>query len=762
MTGIYAHSVPGRPTVQWEPLADHLARVGDTAARLAGVFGWGELARLAGTLHDIGKASEAFQAYLHGRAPSCDHSTAGARVAAADYPHPVGRILATLVAGHHAGLDDGDGIDRRLDPRQTEIPAFDGWQSHAAALPPMARLAPTRRFARSGPQGFTDAFLIRMLFSCLVDADFLETERFYAGARPVPRGGHPGIATLQARLRAHMDAVSATAPPSRVNAVRAEVLASVRERAALNPGLFTLTVPTGGGKTLASLTFALDHAARHGLRRVVHVAPFTAIIEQTAAVFRTALGEEAGILEHHATFDWQAAAARSRDDGTRDDGTGLDPVSRLRRAAENWDAPVVVTTAVQLFESLYANRTARCRKLHNLAGSVIVLDEAQAMPLPLLKPCLAAIEELARNYGASVVLCTATQPALRRIDGFAAGLPIDDTRELAPDPPRLARTLRRVAVKRIPGATPDEMVARRFAAAPRMLCIVNSRRHAKALFDRIAPLPGAVHLSTLMCPRHRRAVLDAARTTLRGEAPVRIVSTSLIEAGVDIDLPEVWRAATGLDAVAQSAGRCNREGALPEPGRVVVFDPADAPPPRALETARRAAEEVLRTRDDPLAPDAIRAYFQEVYWRRGEHALDAPQLDGETWPILPALVERATTQAFPFARIARAFRLIDEAMEPVIVPWRAAPDDDRAETLLARIAAMDRPLGDDLRRLQAYVVPVPPALRARWLALGRLRPVHPLLEGALLRLDDMAFYDPRTGLRLEDDAYRAPEDNIIA
>ncbi|MFH6781934.1 MULTISPECIES: CRISPR-associated endonuclease Cas3'' [Methylobacterium] len=244
MTGVFAHSAPGQPTAQWEALSDHLARVGDTAARFADVFGWGELARLAGTLHDIGKVSEAFQSYLHGRGSSCDHSTAGARVAATEYPHPVGRMLATIVAGHHAGLDDGDGIDRRLDPHQAEIPAFEGWRSHAATLAPVAGLRPTRRFAQSVLPGFTDAFLTRMLFSCLVDADFLETERFYAGAQPVPRGGYPEIAVFQARLRAHMDGLSATARPGLVNVVRAEVLASVRERAALAPGLFILTVPT--------------------------------------------------------------------------------------------------------------------------------------------------------------------------------------------------------------------------------------------------------------------------------------------------------------------------------------------------------------------------------------------------------------------------------------------------------------------------------------------------------------------------------------
>lgn len=751
---LYAHSVPGRPEADWEPLPDHLAAVAARAAAFARLFGWAETARAAGLLHDIGKASAEVQAYLRGQGPSRDHSTAGARVGAALYPTLLGRMIAAIVAGHHAGLSDGADLDRRLDPSHP-IPDHAAWPSQAGPLPPFPALRPNRQPLAPAGSSFAWAFRTRMLFSCLVDADFLETERFYTGGA-VARGGYLDLRVLRARLEAHLGALRDEAEPSPVNAIRGEVLAQVRARAALPPGLFTLTVPTGGGKTLASLAFALDHAAAHGLRRVIHVAPFTAIIEQTAAVFRRALGEDAGVLEHHASFDWEAL---DRQGG--DTGFGTDGVSCLRRAAENWDAPVVVTTAVQFFESLFANRTSRTRKLHNIAASVVILDEAQAMPLRLLGPCLAAIQELAANYGTSVVLCTATQPALRRIDGFPNGLPIDETRELAPDPPRLYAALRRVTVETRSEPVEDAEIAARFAQAPRMLCIVNSRAHATALFERIRDLPGAVHLSTLMCPRHRRAVLDAARERLRlSEAPVRIVSTSLIEAGVDIDLPEVWRACAGLDAVAQAAGRCNREG-RGKRGRVVVFEPAEHRMPRDLEAFWRAAAPILRRAEDPLAAGAVRDYFCELYFRKGAEAFDAGTLDRQIWPILPEIEKRAGTGAFPFESIARAFRLIDAAMEPVIVPWRASTEDNEAENLLERIAAMDRPLAADLRRLQGYTVPIPPKTRAVWLARGTLAPVHPQTGDALLRLTEPDLYDARTGLRLDGSLDRAAEDNII-
>ena len=622
----------------------------------------------------------------------------------------------------------------------------------------MRALVPTRPLERAPDTGFSQAFLTRMLFSCLVDADFLETERFYAEAKdaPVERGGHLDLDTLRERLRVYMAQLRAEAASTPLNALRAEVLDKAIERAMLSPGLFTLTVPTGGGKTLASLSFALEHAVRHGLRRVVYVIPFTSIIEQAAQVFREALNTNDNVLEHHASFDWERAA-----EARGDDGEGPDGLAKLRRAAENWDVPIIVTTAVQFFESLFAARTSRCRKLHNLAGSVIVLDEAQTLPIALLRPCMAALQELSANYNASIVLCTATQPALRQQDGFTNGFPIDDSRELAPEPKSLYARLKRVKVEHLTGPVPDETIAARFTEQQQgqMLCIVNSRAHARALFEAIRELPGAAHLTTLMCPRHRRLELATLRERLKRKEPVRLVSTSLIEAGVDIDFPEVWRAAAGLDSIAQAAGRCNRESRLVL-GRVVVFEPDEAQPPAALKAFWQAARPVLRHHDDPLTLDAVQHFFRELYWQKGDAAFDTARVDGRPG-ILPAISERAPDASFPFASIAAAFRLIDDVMEPVVVPWRAGVDDDDAESVLSRIAGMDRPLARDLRRLQQYTVPIAPRAREAWLAAGVLRPVHPALGDTLLRFDNLDYYDPQTGVCLDPD-FRSPEANIIA
>jgi CRISPR-associated endonuclease/helicase Cas3 len=729
-------------------------------------------------LHDVGKCSAAFQAYIDApqdgisgvrRGP--DHSTAGARVAVAIYPHPAGRLLAFGIAGHHAGLADGKELDRRLHGDYT-IKPYHGWQAHSGEPPAATLLVPPKDFDFRHNKAFTAAFLTRMLFSCLVDADFLETEAFYARAKGehVERGGFTGVMTLRDRLRHHMAGKRAAAPASLINALRNRVLDHAVGKATLSPGLFTLTVPTGGGKTLASLSFALEHAAHKRMNRVIYVIPYTSIIEQTARVFREALDTEDDVLEHHASFDWEAATA-ARVGVAEADDEGPGGVDKLRRAAENWDAPVVVTTAVQFFESLFANRTSRCRKLHNLAGAVIVLDEAQTLPIHLLRPCMAALDELCRNYGASVVLCTATQPALREKDGFKGGFKIDEDRELAPEPQALYTALKRVTVKTLTEPVADADIAARFSEQPRMLCIVNSRAHARSLFETIRELPGAMHLTTLMCPRHRRAVLQTVRTRLdpKNPQPVRLVATSLIEAGVDVDFPEVWRAAAGLDSIAQAAGRCNREGRL-EMGRTVVFVPAEAKPPRALEAYWQATRSVLRKYDDDdlLGLEAVEAYFRELYWQKGPEALDAVDVDGRRG-ILAAISERVSDFSFPFRGIAEAFQMIDEIMVPVIVPWQADASDDDAKRLLDddakrlfdRIAAMDRPRTADLRRLQQYTVSIPRRARDTWLAAGALRPVHPALGAGLLRFEDLAHYRSDTGIDIAAIGLRSVEANIL-
>lgn len=746
---MYAHSLKGLPVDEWEKLPDHLNAVGSRAAHFASVFGWAEVARAAGLLHDIGKCSAEFGSYIERssageeglRGP--DHSTAGARAAETTYPFPFGRFLSHIIAGHHAGLSDWEKLGRRL-TADYRIASYAGWEKMIPLLP--TSIAPNVRFREGADAGFTRAFLIRMLFSCLVDADFLETERFYAKARgePIDHGGYLHLEVLRDRLRSYMANMLAEAVKNglaQLNSLRADVLKHAVGKAGSKPGLFTLTVPTGGGKTLASLSFALEHAVEHGLDRIVYVIPYTSIIEQTADVFRTALVTNE-ILEHHASFDWE----RVDEPGGADD-EGADGLKKLQIAAENWDVPIVVTTAVQFYGSLFANRTSRCRKLHNLAKSVIVLDEAQMMPLKLLLPSMAAVWELSTNYGASVVLCTATQPALRAQDGFKGGFDIPDVRELAPEPKRLYAELKRFDIEWKPDPVGDDEIATRFAERPQMLAVVNTRVHAKALFSGINDMEGACHLSTLMCPLHRRAVLAKIKTRLRNNKPVRLVSTSLIECGIDIDFPEVWRAASGLDTIIQAGGRCNREGG-PVLGRVVVFVPA-AGLHKDIETFWQAARPVLRRfADNPNDLDPIRSYFREVYWHRGREALDAAKV-GDRPGILKAISERADELTFPFASIADAFEMIDDYKEPVIVPWRSGGADREAERLLATIASKPRPFASDFRRLQQYTVTIPPQIRGQWLALGVLIPVHAAIGDDLLKFADLSRYNPKTGLDLE-------------
>jgi CRISPR-associated endonuclease/helicase Cas3 len=720
MSDIFAHSLENPDQGDWELLADHLTLVGTLAGDFARNFGADTVGVVAGRLHDIGKMSAAFQSYIKGNGAlkGPDHATAGAREATRLYGPHLGRILAYCIAGHHAGLADGgsEHVPGTLTHRllTKEIEPYAGWEDHAGTIPEKSLIrVPAPLSAESQHSGFERAFFIRMLFSALVDADFLATEHFYALAKPdgqqVKRGFTNSLETLRDRLDTKLADKTSTA--TEVNRLRSHILTHVRAQANQTPGLFSLTVPTGGGKTLTSLAFALDHAIAHGLNRIVYVIPYTSIIEQTAQVFRDAVGDDGDVLEHHSAVEWDPKGDEQFDD------EGKEGLKKLSRDAENWDVRIVVTTSVQFFESLFAARTSACRKLHNLAKSVIILDEAQTLPLPLLRPCLAAIETLATGYGASIVLCTATQPALSKQDEFEKGL--ENVRELAPDPQHLYNKLKRVRVEIAPEPVSDDALAAELRAQDQVLCIVNSRAHARDLFGRIKDAPGARHLTTLMCPLHRRAALAEIRQDLKAEKPVRLIATSLIEAGVDVDFPTVWRAMTGLDSIAQAAGRCNREGGLKDKsgqlveGTVNIFHPAEVADRKAsaeiMQLAQKA-EEILRTRDgDPLGLDMIRAYFAGVYWMKTSGAtdqLDAKCLADGTKGILPAIAATASALNFPFAQIADAFRFIEDMMQPVIVPYHAAGQRESVESLVNSLSYVERP-GAIARKLALYSVPVP-------------------------------------------------------
>ncbi len=679
------------PNKQGHLLQDHLIATGHTAAGFARAFGLKnrplaveQAVKLAGLLHDLGKYCQKFQARLAGATDPVDHAAAGAKEIATmaqrgSNDYFMAQLIAYAIAGHHAGLADYQPLEHRLkkpiepiDPIwRTEIPIPDG------PLWPGNFIGSTNGKAEIG---FQLAFLGRMVFSCLVDADFKDTELFY---KPGLDRRWPDLGDEIDGLIAKFEAEIArkTAKKSDLNTCRTEILAHVRARASAPPGLFTLTVPTGGGKTLASLGFALDHAKAHGHRRIIYAIPFTAIIDQTAAIFRSVLGD-AYVLEHHAALEEKRFCDREQGD-------------KLKLAMEDWAAPVVVTTNVQLFESLFANRPARCRKLHNIANSIIILDEAQTLPLDLLRPCLAALDELARNYGATIVLCTATQPALDRRDLKQGGLALQG-RELAPDPADLARRLRRVEITHGHTLSDDDLVAA-LRAHPQALVIVNSRAHALALYRRAEQegLDGIIHLTTRQYAAHRRTILERVRVNLNDKAPCRLIATSLIECGVDVDFPRVWRAEAGLDQIAQAAGRCNRENRRPRSESIVtVFKTPDHRAPPDLDKAAAAFARVAGKHADLLSPDAIKDYFKDVYWQKS-----ADQLDHKK--ILAQHEMSGGTLYFNYQTVATDFRMIESGLTPVIIN-----DHPTVAEILGRLNERNASPAKAARDLQPYLVQV--------------------------------------------------------
>ena len=598
-----AHTLEDHDPEHWESMEQHESRVAGLCREFLrrvdpALEPWGDL---LGRWHDLGKYSNEFQSFIHAandqlselpdihRAEvlgKVDHSTAAAQWAVGSFGQ-IGKLLAYLFAGHHTGLPDWDdghsqsGLRQRL---KKEIPC---WSSNAPNELKNTNAPKMRPFARTDdPEvaAFRVAFLMRMLFSTLVDADFLATESFMSPHRLEQRpSNRSSMRALAALLEDQIVTLQTGADATAVNKIRRKIATECLENSCLPPGFFSLSVPTGGGKTLASLRFALNHAAQHNLDRVIFGVPFTSIIEQNAQVYHNLFAElgEPIVLEHHSNLDPETETTTNR------------------LQAENWDAPIVVTTNVQLFESLFACRTSQCRKLHRVAGSVIILDEAQTLPIELLKPTMLALCELVESFGCSVVLCSATQPALHWRDDFEIGL--QNIRSLINDPDSLHQSLRRTTVTQA-GKLEDDDLADQLAGLDQVLCIVNTRPHAAKAYDLLDDEIGCFHLSTRMCAAHRLECLTEIRKRLKGNEICRVISTQLIEAGVDVDFPKVYRASCGLDSLAQAAGRCNREGRLAS-GHVVWFEAKDPPPPGFL---RQSADSAHGDRP-PFFPGPIQA-----------------------------------------------------------------------------------------------------------------------------------------------------------
>ena len=713
-------------------LEEHLLKVADRAAGYAATFDSDQWAELAGRWHDLGKYSATFQKMIYEAngmeahiepefSGPRNHSSAGA-LYAVDKLGMHGRVLAYLIAGHHAGLPDwykidvaGQALAERLQERshldaalEVDIPDSILEGDKPAQVP------------IGGREGF--ALWLRMLFSALVDADFLDTEAFYDLDRAELRGTYPDMPMLKRAFDAHMERLTRSAADTAVNRIRANILADCRKAGREPPGMFSLTVPTGGGKTLSSMAFALEHAIAHGKRRIIYVIPYTSIIEQTANIFRGIFGDS--VVEHHSSLDPDKEDHRSR------------------LAAENWDAPIIVTTNVQFFESLFAARTSRCRKLHNIAGSIVILDEAQLMPPEFLAPILKVMNLLTKHYGVSFVISTATQPALGTVkDGFGREVikGLDDVREIVSDPDALYRQLERVEI-----AMPDDFRQRRtwddlaaeIAGHGSVLVIVNTRNDARELF-RLMP-EGTIHLSALMCGEHRSRAIADIKQRLKEGKPTRVVSTQLVEAGVDLDFPVVYRAMAGLDSIAQAAGRCNREGALPVKGRVVVFVPPAPAPAGHLRRAETTTISLMSSDNaDPLARGNFTRFFEHFY---GKCDLDKEGLE-------ELLNPEGDLSGVQFRTAAMKMKLIKDAGQPVFVRY-----DAESERLLDKLETVG-PYRELMRKLQRYTVNIPQYRFERLLASGDIQVIR---DEFYVQSSDV-LYDKNLGLVLDGEVVSADQ-----
>lgn len=713
---------------QRHDLVAHLRGTAALARTFAANLQAADLGYVIGLCHDVGKFHPAFQQYLlegeagrvaRGHGP--DHKAAGSLLTQRTQTP----LLSLLIQGHHGGLRSPNDYRSWLMEKSGGAMPEEALAIARDVLPDLAALPRVDAPAFVLHDQSAAEMFLRLLFSALVDADFLDTEAHFDSNRSARRQLAADLPALLDRFERNQQAFlerrgRASGYAERVAAARATIYEDCLVAAGRPRGLFRLTVPTGGGKTRSAMAFALRHAVRHGMERVVVAVPFITVTEQIADVYRDALGSPADhdsvVLEHHS--------------GTSADGEGDELLNGSalwsRLASENWDAPVVVTTTVQLFESLLGNRTSQVRKLHRLANTVIILDEAQAIPPHLLSPTLDALQQLVRHYGSTVVLSTATQPAFEAIPTFAS---IEAT-EIIKDPARWFEDLRRVRYDwRVDPPLGWAEIAGILRAERQALAVVNTKKDAFSLLDAIDD-EAALHLSTALCGAHRRRVLEEIRRRIDAGETCRLVSTQVVEAGVDLDFPVVLRALGPLDSVVQAAGRCNREGRHgPEGGRVIVVRPANGgTPPGSYRTATMVTPAVLGSfsggGDRPDRPEVLERYFRYLF----------RSVDTDRDRIQAARAE------FDYPEVARRFRLIDDDTEAVLVETYGSVGERK------QIAAWAAELGRGghgrllLRRLQPYLVSVRRDEAQRHRALGLMEEIAPGVSRWL------GSYDPIRGL----------------
>ncbi|MBP8715701.1 MAG: CRISPR-associated helicase Cas3' [Lachnospiraceae bacterium] len=687
-----AHTKDGKTYIDDEhsqSLKAHLQNVSRYAGDFSSAFNAREAGEILGLAHDIGKYQNSFQERIRGSRKRVDHATLGAKLLEGNYGD-LGYLYGMVVAAHHSGLkDSGSVLNMGDDTYASRINNYKGEDvdfSREIYFPEKLPDIPVK--CDRSNVAFAFATYLRMLYSSLVDADWTDTEEYIKSIKR--EGIDYSIIDMHQKL---LESIPSN-DGSYINNIRADILYMCRKAASSEQGLFTLTVPTGGGKTLSSFAFALEHAIKHNLKRIIYVIPYTSIIEQNAEVISSSIGRE-HVFEHHSNAepgsfseDERVESEKPVEDSLRNPEEQL----RIRWASENWDIPVILTTNVQFFESFYSNKPSKSRKLHNIAESVIIFDEAQMLPRELLSPSMYAICELVKNYRVTSVLCSATQPAIANYK--YKNIPV---MEIMDNPKDLFEKLRRVKYE-FAGRKDDEDILVMLKENRKVLCIVNSRRHAHALYQ-IAKqsLEGNVyHLSTLMTPLHRREALKEIRELLKSGEDVIVISTSLIEAGVDIDFPVVIRSIAGLDSIIQAAGRANREGKL-ESGKVIIFDPdsKDGRIPSAMQAMASITREVISVLNDrAFELEGIKMYFELLY----SHAEVDGKLDSRG--ILNEFEISGKFKKFNFESAAQKYKIIEDNTRSIIVNTSA-----ESEKLVKklRLGIFSR---DTIRKLQQHSVSV--------------------------------------------------------
>ena len=698
-----------------QSILEHLKGSADFAGRFAAAFGGSSCAEAIALAHDIGKYSVEFQEYINGAKGKVDHSTAGAREIQNQNNNNLGIITAYCVMGHHGGLPDGGSKSQPQSESGTLYyrlieKDLNDYSSYAQEIKlPQLKPPPSWNPGKENI-GFSLAFFARMLFSCLVDADWLDTERFMNDGK-IQRGNFEAIAILRDKLYEYLKCYDN--PQRELDEKRNQLRFDCTNAAAGNRGLYSLTAPTGSGKTFASLAFALNHAVKNNMERVIYVVPYNTIIEQNAQKFEEILGV-GNVVQHHSNIEY-------------------DDQDQRRFATENWDAPIIVTSNVQFFESLYANKPSKCRKLHNIANSVIIFDEAQMLPLPYLLPCVAAIGELVKNCNCSAVLATATQSSL---DKYFCPLSIT---EINSDHRQMYEDFRRVTYQIETDAFSNERLVAELSKHNQVLCIVNTRKKAQLIASQISH---AYHLSTTMYPAHRTKVLDEIRKNLKSKEPCCVISTSLIEAGVDIDFPILYREKAGLDSIIQAAGRCNREGENAAQGSIIhVFSFDSTNPPKMILQNIAAFEHAKQNNSDIASLQSIECYFKQLRYIIGQEGLDKKNTvqqfnDGE----------KNNALSFPFRTVAEEFHLIENNQRAVVV--EVCESMDICGDL--RMGLRNKNL---LRRAQKYSVNLFSDVNSDFEKLLKCGQLEILDDG--LAIMNGRFYDEKYGVSLSPDSGNA-------